>query len=626
MIKILRSVKQGDALSCALFILCIDPLIRKIESNPSIISVQIPRSNLTGINITSKIAGFADDIGAAINNDRNSINNVFTDYALFSSLSGIELNLDKTEILKMNVNSLHRDFEPFHIDINNSVRLETVESLSICGICFSNNDNVSYGKNILDKIVKMERQLIIWLQRPLSMEGKILIVKTFGLSQLIYALQMCHINEPELIDIERMIFKFLWNKKWVGSTAPDRIKRATLKLPFDKGGLQAPDIVHINRALKVKQFLRSMKTIHPINLIQRFQLERIGYDDYYKCEYAKMCHYDNVIKMYQVSCNLLTDQFRAHCSALPLPDPDKIGDVVSVVASTDILEFLMRKKQLMLINRFGALANEGIINYRQLYNEAIYPRYDWSRDLARYLLKFFPPAWTAAMELTLDFNSDLTYEFDYPTQNLQLCKHEQITVKSIRNTFLENQMVPPYPYTEYQKFQLTNVNNLNPFTNIRKFIHRPRDKFFKYRILQGDIFCNERMFRFKMVNSKFCSYCGISQTVENIKHMIWDCPRSQEAWLYLKNVVLQSYSIDYISYETVILGAAKPIPLVESIIVLVLKLIMTKERSTQIQIEQIKNQIKAQYIIEKHAMKNNLDKFNSRWSNIQTILFHDFID
>ena len=32
-IKILRSVKQGCSLSCCLFILCIDPLLRKIESN-----------------------------------------------------------------------------------------------------------------------------------------------------------------------------------------------------------------------------------------------------------------------------------------------------------------------------------------------------------------------------------------------------------------------------------------------------------------------------------------------------------------------------------------------------------------------------------------------------------------
>jgi hypothetical protein len=75
----------------------------------------------------------------------------------------------------------------------------------------------------------MEKQLIRWLQRPLSMEGKILMVKTFGLSQLIYSLQMCEIAERDILEVKRLIFKCLWNKKWVGTVALNRIKPSILK-------------------------------------------------------------------------------------------------------------------------------------------------------------------------------------------------------------------------------------------------------------------------------------------------------------------------------------------------------------------------------------------------------------
>ena len=36
MIRIRRCVKQGDALSCALFIICLDPVLRNIENNKKI--------------------------------------------------------------------------------------------------------------------------------------------------------------------------------------------------------------------------------------------------------------------------------------------------------------------------------------------------------------------------------------------------------------------------------------------------------------------------------------------------------------------------------------------------------------------------------------------------------------
>jgi hypothetical protein len=87
------------------------------------------------------------------------------------------------------------------------------ESIKICGITFSKNKVVEYQKNIRDKITKLEQQIVRWLPRYLSVEGKLAIVKTFGLSQLIFALQMCNIEEDEVKKIESIIFRFLWNNK-----------------------------------------------------------------------------------------------------------------------------------------------------------------------------------------------------------------------------------------------------------------------------------------------------------------------------------------------------------------------------------------------------------------------------
>ena len=49
----------------------------------------------------------------------------------------------------------------------------TSESIKICGITFSSNANIEYDNNVKDKINKLEKQLIMWLPRSLSVEGKI---------------------------------------------------------------------------------------------------------------------------------------------------------------------------------------------------------------------------------------------------------------------------------------------------------------------------------------------------------------------------------------------------------------------------------------------------------------------
>ncbi len=184
----------------------------------------------------------------------------------------------------------------------------------------------------------------------------------------------------------------------------------------------------------------------------------------------------------------------------------------------------------------------------------------------------------------------------------------------------KSESVPIYPFMDYDKFQIAEPgDNLAPFMSIRRNIKVPRDKFFKYRILMGDIFCKSRMFKFRMVNSALCDFCNNHNIVENIKHMLWECPRAQILWVYLKNLVLQSYGVDYISYKTIVVGQEATISLVESLIIITLKLIMVKERSTEVSVEQLENRIKAQYFIEKCSLKQQ--NFHNRWAQIERFLF-----
>jgi exonuclease III len=94
-INIERGVKQGDALSCAIFIICIDPLLRNIKSSKSIKGIDI---NYGKDKIIFNGGAFADDISVICINDNSSIQGIFDEYNKLTQRSGLELNAEKTEI------------------------------------------------------------------------------------------------------------------------------------------------------------------------------------------------------------------------------------------------------------------------------------------------------------------------------------------------------------------------------------------------------------------------------------------------------------------------------------------------------------------------------------------------
>ena len=141
--------------------------------------------------------------------------------------SGLTLNADKTEILALNLNEI------IEYDVNYEnvgLIIKTVKELKICGIWYCTNLGGEYIRNISEKVDKLQHNIKLWSSRNLTFDGRILIIKSFGISQLIYVLQVCKLNEAWSKEIERIIFGFIWKAhKSTGNRGIDRIKRSVLK-------------------------------------------------------------------------------------------------------------------------------------------------------------------------------------------------------------------------------------------------------------------------------------------------------------------------------------------------------------------------------------------------------------
>ena len=249
--SIKRGVKQGDALSCALFIFAIDPLIRNIEKNQN-----IPELSLSA-NCNIKTLAYADDIAVITKNSNDSFNNIFTEYGNLTKISGLTLNEDKTEILNLSNSDNHSTEASY---LNNFLTLIHKHEIIISGSCLSLDSARCYEANITNKINKLCKHLNLWKGRQLSINGKMIIIKTFAISQLIFSSQFQTICQKDIRKIELLCYNFLWN-------GPDRIKRIFLKSGCEEGGINGIDIELFFNSIAVRQFLKSYnnKTLAVVN-------------------------------------------------------------------------------------------------------------------------------------------------------------------------------------------------------------------------------------------------------------------------------------------------------------------------------------------------------------------------
>ena len=125
----------------------------------------------------------------------------------FSIFSGLYLNLDKTEGMWIGSSRSSMDkIGSFKWRLGKSV-------MKILGVYFSNHDRASNLEvNWKTKVDNMITKIKCWEKRNLSIMGKVIITKTFLISQFNYVMQALFLPENVLKEINTIIFRFLWEK------------------------------------------------------------------------------------------------------------------------------------------------------------------------------------------------------------------------------------------------------------------------------------------------------------------------------------------------------------------------------------------------------------------------------
>jgi exonuclease III len=519
--KIERGVKQGDALSCGLFIIAMDPLIRTLSTDKGIKSPKF----WSQYNV--KCTAYADDITILCDNSKNSIRKVFAIYEKFTEISGLELNASKTEILNVGNNAGAMEYSVKYMDEMTTIR--SVEELKIGGISFARKTEIEHQRNVQERIDMMESQLRRWMCRDLTINGRSIVAKTFGVSQIIYSMQACEFKEQDLKRIEQLYFKFLWAKKW-NVKHVERIKRACLKQEKQHGGINALDIQSLYTSIKVKQVIRALDS----ELLKQIQSNLLkegnsGFKGDINFDFKNINNWDSSTGTFQKTINDILDQYRIEGYGTRGEEINTrqlfMGLNMDVEAYARRLGLNWIVQQLRKIN-YNRMSNLNLLQLKNIIHREDDVRYE-DKDYERLVA-----IWTHIPIALRDLTEILTAKPELGdfvvVDKTKTVKLSEINTKSLQIFF--KKLYGKTTNIDFRKKHGINIDQNELYGSIAqtyKLLKNPSLRALRLRLWHNDIFCGVKLKIFNMEETDKCKRCN---KTENTEHQIYDCKEAKKMW------------------------------------------------------------------------------------------------
>ena len=168
---------------------------------------------LTVVGNELKLSQYADDTNLFCA-DLASVETSLELVENFGNLAGLKLNRKKTKAIWLG---------RWERNKSNPLQLKWLHSpVKILGIFVSYDENGNDQMNFNLKLRKLQTNFDMWKARDLTLFGRVLIIKSLGLSQLVYSASNLSVPQEITPIIKTKLFNFLWNNK------RDKIKRAGL--------------------------------------------------------------------------------------------------------------------------------------------------------------------------------------------------------------------------------------------------------------------------------------------------------------------------------------------------------------------------------------------------------------
>ena len=537
-----RGIRQGDSLSALLYIVQFEPLMSKIRQSKNVEGVTL---NLKNINerITIKGCQYVDDSNNSLKNI-NCVPEFFKILQIFEKVSGSKVNFSKTVCLTVD----EKLVDP------NGLLDPTIGPEKVLGIPLGKNreNNNEFWEK---RIQKLETKLNIWRLRNLSFEGKTLIIRSLGISQITNAIEALCVKEEHIERVNKLLFDFLWSGKNY------KIKKEICFLPREHGGLNVVDIKTLIKVKRVQWVIRCLKdqTGQPWSKLIENYLRCL--DNVFGIRFfaLKVTDSSDLIK------NAMIPRFYKECIDY-FQELCRIGSIRhdnEIVWCNDKYKF--RGKTLSIghwsrsgFKLIGDFYENGSLNDNYIKSSLSF-KSGFFFEMWR-IRKTLPQLYEASHTNTelIDGERNFILDMHISIPNIGMKPLRELSAKEIYSVFIQ-QNKPISTSFDYWADKL-NDDNINWETWFRintmnKFLPRPV-KDFNWKIIYNLVNTNMRLRLMKLSQGK-CDICKLEgkDVNENLEHLLATCPNSRRTWVFIQRVISSAFGEEItISREAILSG------------------------------------------------------------------------
>ena len=224
-----RSVRQGCPLSSLLYVLALEPLLRRLRderTSPSLRGIPFVSS------LVARVSAFADDITVFVSCrlDTKAVKEAVVEY---ERIAGAKVNFDKNEGLRLGAwrgsNTLPGPFRWSDGPIRWSDG-----PIRIHGVWFG--PDLQLERNWSEVQTKVNAQVGIWLSRRLSLKGRAEAYATYVFPLILYWLAVLPLPKERQLALQQSLSRLLW-----GGARP-MVRRQVCIQRTRNGGLGMPDL------------------------------------------------------------------------------------------------------------------------------------------------------------------------------------------------------------------------------------------------------------------------------------------------------------------------------------------------------------------------------------------------